>query len=63
MEREVEWTHIVALCDLLHEVPLSPPLPLQLLHVLLPEFLQVAEHGRRLLVLLLQVQQSLLLPL
>ena len=56
-------TYIVALCDLVHERPLGLPLPLQVLHVLLLQSLQVAQHGLRLLVLALRLQQLVLFPL
>ena len=55
--------YLIALSHLLHELFLSLPLLVEVLHVLLLESLEVLQHGLSLLVLLLGIQQSLLLSL
>ena len=55
--------YLIALSHLLHELLLSLPLLVEVLHVLLLESLKVLQHGLSLLVLLLGIQQSLLLSL
>ena len=60
---DLNTTYIIALCDLFHERPLGLPLPLQVIHVLLLQSLQVPQHGLCFLVLALRLQQLVLFPL